>query len=436
MYKIRPLRNIKKEIIIPADKSICHRALIIGSLAKGKTIVKPFLVSDDTLATFECMQRLGVAIDLKNANTLAIEGAGLFFPANEKINLYANQSGTTIRILSGALVGQKFPSYFNAHPALCKRPMNRITTPLRLMGADIKGISTIFEEYPPLEINPTDKLKGIKYKMPVSSAQVKSAIILASLYVKGKTEIYEPVALRDHTERMLALFKGKIKKAGNRIVSMHSRLFAPKHEVFIPSDFSSAAFFIVLGLILKNSEILLKNININPTRCELLKVLKKMGADIKLVKKNDYFEPYADILVKSSNLKGIEVNRKEISLMIDEIPILSVAASFAKGKTLIRGARELKVKETDRINSLLYNLKQAGVNINATPFMYKKTQDWQIVINGGAKQKKGDFKGFSDHRTAMSAFVLGAGLEEESSIDDIDCINKSFPQFISLTESL
>jgi 3-phosphoshikimate 1-carboxyvinyltransferase len=435
MYKIRPLRNIKKEIAIPADKSLCHRALIIGSLAKGKTIIKPFLVSDDTLATFECMQRLGVAIDLKNANSLTVEGAGLFFPVSEKVNLYANQSGTTIRILSGVLVGQKFPSYLDAHASLRKRPMNRITTPLRLMGADIKGVSTIFEEYPPLEINPADKLKGIKYKMPVPSAQVKSAIILASLYAKGKTQIYEPVPLRDHTERMLALFKAKIKKVGKRIICIHSRLTAPKHELFIPSDFSSAAFFIVLGLVLKNSEILLKNININPTRCELLKVLKKMGAEIKLLKRNDYFEPYADILVKTSNLRGIEVDRREISLMIDEIPILCVAASFAKGRTIIRGARELKVKETDRINALLYNLNQAGVSAEATPFLYKKTQDWQITINGGIKQKKGDFKSFSDHRTAMSAIVLGAGLEEESAIDDVDCISKSFPQFISLLES-
>lgn len=436
MYKIKPLRNIKKEITIPADKSICHRALIIGSLAKGKTTIRPFLVSDDTLATLECMQRLGVAADLKDGNTLTVEGAGLFFPVNEKVNLYASQSGTTMRILSGVLVGQKFPSSFDAHPSLRKRPMNRITAPLRLMGADIRGISTIFEEYPPLEINPADKLKGIKYKMPVPSAQVKSAILLASLYAKGKTAILETIFSRDHTERVLALYKAKIKKTGKCIRCEHSKLIAPKNDIFIPSDFSSAAFFIVLGLVVKNSEILIKNVNINPTRCRLLKVLKRMGANIKLIGKKDYFEPYADILVKSSVLKGVEVNRKEIPLMIDEIPVLCVAASFAKGRTVIRGVRELKVKETDRLNSLVYNLKQAGINVNAVPFRQKKKEDWLITINAGQRNKRADFKSFFDHRTAMSAAVLGSSLEQESIIDDMDCINKSFPQFISVLESL
>ncbi|MDP2923358.1 MAG: 3-phosphoshikimate 1-carboxyvinyltransferase [Candidatus Omnitrophota bacterium] len=436
MYKIKPLRSIKKEIIVPPDKSISHRAAIIASIAKGKTQVKPFLVSDDTLATLECIQRLGINANLRSDNSLTIEGNGLFFPVSEKINLYANQSGTTLRILSGILCGQKFPSYFDAHQSLRKRPMNRITQPLRLMGADISGRTTIFEEYPPLEINPVKTLRGIKYKLPVASAQVKSAIIFVSLYAKGKTEIYEPILSRDHTERMLTIFGVNLKRSGKRILCRHSKLFAPRKEIFIPSDFSSAAFFIILGLIAKDTELLIKNVNINPTRCGLLKILKRMGADIKLVNKKEHFEPYADILVKSSALKGVEIDRTEIPLLIDEIPILCVAASFAKGKTTMKGVKELKVKEADRINSLVHNLKQVGVNASAYPVLYKKKEDWQIEIKGGIKNKRADFKSFSDHRTAMSAIILGTSLTEESTIEDIDCINKSFPQFISLIESL
>jgi 3-phosphoshikimate 1-carboxyvinyltransferase len=213
-------------------------------------------------------------------------------------------------------------------------------------------------------------------------------------------------------------------------------LSAPKQELFIPSDFSSAAFFIILGLILENSQILIKNVNINPTRCYLLNILKRMGAKIKLMDKKDNFEPYGNILVESSNLRGVEIKPREISLIIDEIPVFCCAASFAKGRTIIKGAGELKVKETDRIKSLIYNLKAAGVSANAVSFIYKKKEDWQIEVKGGVKNKRADFKSFSDHRTAMSAVILGAALPEESSLDDIDCISKSFPQFISLVESL
>jgi 3-phosphoshikimate 1-carboxyvinyltransferase len=436
MYRIKPIGNLKKEIRIPADKSISHRAVIVSSIAKGKTHLKPFLISDDTLSTLECVRRLGVAAQLESDNSLVVEGKGLCFSQDEKISLYANESGTTLRILSGLLCGQKFPSYFDAHASLLKRPMSRITAPLRLMGADIKGISTIFEEYPPLEINPVNVIKGIKYKLPIASAQIKSAIILASLYAKGQTEIYEPTISRDHTERMLTLFKGKIRRKGKRIFCGRSKLIAPEESIFIPSDFSSAAFFIILGLILNNSEILIKDVNINPTRCGLLAVLSRMNAEITLINKKKYFEPYADILVKSSSLKGTEVKENEVPLIIDEIPILCVAASFAKGKTIIKGVKELKVKETDRINSIVYNLNKAGVKVSVRKFIKNTREDWLIEINGGSKLKKTNFESFSDHRTAMSMIILGKALEEESSIDDVHCANKSFPQFIPLLESL
>jgi 3-phosphoshikimate 1-carboxyvinyltransferase len=287
-----------------------------------------------------------------------------------------------------------------------------------------------------LTITPVGALKGINYVLPVHSAQVKSAIIFASLYAEGKTEIVEPLPSRDHTERMLSLFKTGLKKQGKSIISFPvKKLFTPK-RLFIPADFSSASFFIVLGLILKNSRIVIKNVGINPTRCGLLKVLKRMGGEIKVLNRNNYYEPYGDILINSSHLKGTQIKEEEVPLMIDEIPILCVAASFAKGKTRIWGVKELKVKEADRINSVVTNLKMAGVSISAHKYSVKGREDWMIEIEGRKNYKPAAFKSFSDHRTAMSMIIFGMGLERESVIDNIRCIDKSFPQFISVINSL
>jgi 3-phosphoshikimate 1-carboxyvinyltransferase len=435
MYLIKPLENIKTQIEIPPDKSISHRAVIISSIAKGKTVIKPFLLSDDTIATLECVKKCGVKTNL-GANKLVVEGKGLYFPVRKKTTrLYAKESGTTMRVLSGVLAGQKTPFLFTAASALEMRPMGRITVPLRAMRADIVGKTKKNEEYPPLTIKPVNKLKGIRYKLPIASAQVKSALIFASLYAKGKTEVIEPMRSRDHTERMLLEFGAKLRKKGKLIACEPSQLRSPG-SIFIPSDFSSAAFFIVLGLILQKSELLIKDVNVNPTRCGLLKVLKRMGANIKMINKKDYYEPYADILVKSSRLSGVEVKESEIPLMIDEIPILCVAASFARGKTRILGVGELKVKETDRIKALVYNLKKAGVKIASQQYVKGGRKNWKIIIEGNKKIKPGRFRSFSDHRTAMSMIVLGKALNKPSSIDDTKCINKSFPQFVSLIESL
>lgn len=436
MYEIRNLKRVNSEVNIPADKSISHRALILSSLARDRTRIEPFLESADTFATLDCLRRCGVKAEIRPKNRLIIQGCGLYYPRKKQVKLQARESGTTFRIFSGVLAGQKFPVRFAAAPSLQKRPMRRIVEPLALMGAGIKARQFKAEKYPPFIIRPVETLRGIDYTLPVPSAQVKSAILLASLYAVTPTRVYEPFISRDHTERMLREFKVPLKRAKQAIsITPPEKLISP-NRIYVPADFSSAAFFIVLGLILKNSRILLKNVNLNPTRCGLLGVLRRMGADIKTTGRKKYFEPYADILVRSSQLKGVKVEPKEIPLMVDEIPALCVAASFARGRTLIRGLKELKVKETDRIQAALYNLRQAGVGIRAQKYSEESGSDWCLEINPARRFKEGKFKSFSDHRTAMSAVVLGAGSGKGSVIDDIECIDKSFPRFIDAFESL
>lgn len=432
MYVIKPAENIKIQVKIPPDKSIFHRAVIISSLALGKTRIEPLLLSEDSRATLSCVEQCGIRIERKK-QFLNIEGKGIYFPVkNKKVTLCAGESGTTIRIFSGVLCGQKFSTVFTASGGLNQRPMGRITKPLKMMGAEITGRLIKGEEYPPLLINPVTGIRAIKYVLPVASAQVKSAILFASLYSSGVTRIKEPFVSRDHTERMLSVFGLKLNQRNKAITLQGGKKLISPGRIFIPSDFSSAAFFIVLGLILKNSQILIKNVNVNPTRCGLLTVLRRMGARIELINKRDDYEPYADILVKSSELKACVVNEKEISLIIDEIPVFCVAAAFASGKTSIWGVKELKVKETDRIKAMIYNLRKAGVNIFAKEYSKTGKKDWMIAIEGNKKFKRADFKSFSDHRIAMSMIILGKAMDAESTLDEIKCINKSFPEFISL----
>lgn len=435
MFIIKPLSKIKKSIKIPPDKSISHRALMLCAIAEGTTKIRPFILSADTKATLNCIKKLGVDAKIKAKNILTIRGKGLFFPRKGSVTLFAKESGTTIRILSGLLCGQKFTTKFDAAPSLRKRPMKRIITPLRLMGANIRGRKTRGQQYPPLLIKPVGRLSSIGYTLPIASAQVKSCLLLASLYAKGKTKIIEPVASRDHTERMLKVFKANILKKGKTITSKGVKKLISPHNIFIPGDFSSAAFFIALGLILRKSELLIKDVNINPTRSGLLNVLKRMDAKIKIINKKNYYEPHADILIKSSALRATKVRGDEVPAMIDEIPILCVLASLAKGTTLIRGLKELKVKESDRLSAIIYNLKKAGIKARALQYETKKGKNWAIEITG-SKPKPSSFKSFNDHRIAMSMIVLGSALDAKSKLDDIKCIDKSFPEFISLVRSL
>lgn len=436
MYRIKYLNNLTKKIDVTPDKSISHRAAIISSLCEGKTLIKPFLHSEDTLATVDCLEKLGVKTEEKDG-TFIVNGVGMHFPRSEKTDLYARESGTTMRIFSGVLVAQRFPIEFRAAESLNKRPMDRIINPLSQMGAKIEGrkqgnsfLDTGTITSAPLLISPSEGgIKGGDFNLEIASAQVKSAIIFASLYANSQTVIREPFKSRDHTERMLKLFGADIRVDGKEIVCQPiKKLISPK-ELYIPSDFSSAAFFIVLGLILENTQLTIKNVNINPSRCGLLRVLKEMGASIEITNQKDGYEPYADITVKSSSLRGAVVEPEEIPSMIDEIPVLCIAASFASGKTLIQGISELKVKETDRINSISKNLTTAGVKIEID-------SDDELMIEGTREHKPSHFMSFGDHRTAMSVVILGAAIGNNCTVDDIKCIDKSFPQFISLFESL
>ena len=439
MYTIKSLSGIEREITVPADKSISHRAVMISAIAKGSTVIKPFLDSDDTRATLECIKQLGIKAE-RRGEGLIVEGGGKYFPhpANELARLNASESGTTMRILSGLLCTQKFSVEFKAEPSLSRRPMGRIVLPLQKMGADINGLKCVdktgTEEkiYPPLMIKPVDGLKADTFRLALASAQVKSALLLAALYAKGETVIVEPHQSRDHTERMLHLFGADIKSDERGIVCRSSIELVSPGELFVPGDFSSAAFFIVLGLITRGSLFLIKNVNINPSRCGLLKVLERMGASISIENKHVGYEPYADILVKSSELRATVIEPGEIPLMIDEIPILCVAASFARGVTEIKGVKELRVKETDRITSMSSNLSRAGVDITDA----EENDDCKIMIKGIGKYKPASFISYGDHRTAMSMAVFAAALEGQSGIDDIDCINKSFPNFSAMLESL
>lgn len=445
-YQIRKIESLKKEINVPADKSISHRALMLSSIAKGQTIIKPFLKSDDTLATLDCMEKLGVKADIREDGSLVVEGAGKHFPVSKKIILDARESGTTIRILSGLLCAQKLSVEFRASPSLKKRPMGRIIHPLRDMGANIKGqihesnARHLTGEYPPLLINITkDGIKGINIKMPIASAQVKSAIMLAALYADKETVVEEPYKSRDHTERMLKLFGADVRVKNNTIFCKPVNELKSPGNIFVPSDFSSAAFFIVLGLILKNTVLTIKDVNTNPTRSGMLEVLKRMGANIEILNEKKASESYADIRVKSSELKGTEVRPEEIPLMIDEIPIFCVAAAFAQGQTSIFGTEELRVKETDRMDSIAQNLQAAGVNIGISDSLSVSTDaagKSAIIIEGGNPLKRADFKSFGDHRTTMSSVILGAAIGGDCSVDDVKCIDKSFPGFVSLFESL
>lgn len=436
MKTIKPLSRLKKSIKIASDKSISHRAAIFSAITSGTTEIKSFLKSDDTSATLSCLRKAGIGCNFRK-DSLYVKGKGMFFPKKKQVILFARESGTTIRILTGLLVGQKTRFLFTAAPSLNRRPMARIINPLNEMGAKIKGNNRLVkpgtrEVYPPLKINPGfGCLKGKKHNFKIASAQVKSAVLLAGLYASGKTTVVEPFASRDHTERMLKAFGADLKICKNKATLSPGKPLKSPKQILVPSDFSSAAFFLVLGLILKNSQITLKKVNINPTRSGLLAVLKKMGAKIEIKNKKSKIEPYADIIVKSSQLKAVSVKRQQIPAMIDEIPILCVAAAFAKGKTVIEGVQELVYKETNRIHSMVSNLTQAGVKIKSS----RVNQRVSITIDGANNYYGAKFKSYRDHRTAMSLVIFSLAAKSPSTIDNLSCIKKSFPDFIKIVNS-
>ena len=428
---IRPCPSIKGKINLPGDKSISHRALIFSSLSQGKTIIKNFPFSDDCLVTLNAFRSMGIKIKRISQNSVVVEGKGLFGLCKPKSTLLLRESGTTARLLIGLLSGQNFSSKLNGSPALGKRPMLRVINPLSLMGAKInaKKISNNF--YLPISIFPS-LLKSITWKMKIPSAQVKSSILLAGLYTGGKTTIYEPVPSRDHTERMMSLFKVKIKKRNGKIVLKPSLIISPK-TVVIPGDISSASFFIVLATLIKRSQLKIINTSLNPSRLGMISTLKNMGASIKVTNRRIVCnEPMGDLVIKSSALKGVAITKSSIPSLIDEIPVLMVAASLAKGKSRFEGVGELRVKETDRINSMVGNLRRMGVIIE----IKHKGNKEVIVIEGSENLRGTKLRSFNDHRTAMSMVVAGLAAGSPSQLDSLTCVKKSFPQFFSILNHL
>ena len=408
---------LKGEILVPGDKSISHRSIMLGSIAEGVTEINNFLFSEDTLATIDCFKNMGVNIAKKDGH-IKVEGVGLkgLKPSNKP--LYCGNSGTTMRLISGILIGQEFYSTILGDEFLNIRPMKRIIEPLREMGGIIKGVE---DEFPPLQIQPTKSLNGIHYKMPIASAQVKSAILFASLYAKGETTIVEKGFSRDHTERMLKYFGADISRKDNTIhIADSSRLVGK--NVFVPGDFSSSAFFIIGALTLKNSEITIKDVGLNEGRIGLIKVLKEMGGYIEVGNlKRFNNELIGDIYVKYSKLKCLEIGGDIISSLIDEIPILAVAASLAEGTTVIRNAEELKYKETDRLKAIATELRKMGVSI-------EELEDG-LIIQGRDRLKPAILDSHMDHRIAMALSIAALNGEGKSKIENANCINISFPNF-------
>ena len=377
-------------------------------MSKGETIVNNILLSEDTLKTIKCFEEMGIKFDIdKNSNRVKINGNGLYGLREPKKPLDCGNSGTTMRLLSGVLVGQKFKSTLIGDSSLSKRPMDRIIIPLSKMGGKIKGIDN---KFPPLEIEPTDKLKGIVYELPVASAQVKSAILLASIYSNEESKVIEKIITRDHTERMLEYFK-KSNFNGT--------------ELYIPGDISSAAFFIVAATIIKDSQIVLKDVGVNETRTGIIDVLRQMGARIEV--KNLRLvnnEPMGDIYVSHAPLKGINVNREIMGRIIDEIPILAVAAAFAEGTTVMRGAEELKYKESNRIEAIANELRKMSVDI--TPLSDG------LIVNGGKRLTTAELYSHKDHRIAMALSIAALATEGESEVIDSQWVNISYPDFYNI----
>lgn len=410
------IQKIKKavgQIKVPGDKSISHRAVMLGSLANGVTEISGFLKGADCLSTIDCFRKMGIDIDI-NGENVTVHGNGLRGLKKPDEMLYTGNSGTTTRLLCGILAGQNFDTSITGDASIQKRPMGRVVQPLSMMGAKIEN------EYCPLYITGT-KLHGIDYKMPVASAQVKTAIILAGLYADGKTVIHEIEKSRDHTELMLSAMGADL-TVDNLDITVKPTNDLTAVNVDVPGDISSAAFFLVLGAIMPNSQITVTNVGINPTRTGIIDVLKDMGADITLENVHTSAgETVADITVRSSSLKGTTVGGDIIPRLIDELPIIAVAAVFADGQTVIKDAQELKVKETNRIRAVVDEFNKCGIDITET--------DDGMIINGGKSIHGADFKTYGDHRMAMSLTVLAQLADGESTLDDSDCACVSYPTF-------
>lgn len=421
---IQPAASVRGEITVPGDKSISHRSIMLGAIANGVTTVRGFLRGEDNLSTMHAFRAMGVAID-DDGETIRITGRGLHGLEEPGDVLDCGNSGTTIRLITGLLSGQSFFSVVTGDQYLRKRPMKRVVEPLSRMGARISGRSG--GTLAPLAIS-GGSLKGIEYQSPVSSAQIKSSLMLAGLYADGETTVSEPSLSRDHSERMFGLFGASLVRNDNG-VTVRGGVELTAQEVTVPGDISSAAFFMVAALITPHSELLIKNVGVNPSRTGVIDILQAMGGDIRLLDQRDVSgEPVADILVRSSRLKGIAIAGSVVPRAIDEFPAVCVAAARAEGVTTIRDARELRVKETDRITAMAVNLGKLGVTV-------VETEDG-MDITGSDRLLGGSVDSSGDHRIAMSMSVAALVASGAITVTDIDCVATSFPTFFPLLEKV
>jgi len=423
--KILPAKKIEGSLKVPGDKSISHRAVILGSIARGITEIHNISPCEDCSCTISAIKKMGIEFSSSEKGTIIIKGKGLEGLSEPKEILDLGNSGTSMRLLSGVLSAQPFFSVLTGDKYLLKRPMDRVIIPLSQMGAKILGRSN--NRFAPLAIK-GEKLNPINYIMPVPSAQVKSAILLAGIFTEGVTAVTETFPTRDHTEIMLSSFGGKISSSeGTVTVQGRSKLEGAK--IFIPSDISSAAFFLVAASILKDSEITVKDVGVNPTRTGVVDILKKMGVKIdisNISSKNG--EIIGDISASTSSLKGISIGGEIVPRTIDEFPIIFIAAAMAEGVTYVTGIKELRVKESDRIAAMAKGLREMGIKV--------KEGEGEITIEG-----KGNFKGArigssGDHRIAMAFSIAALAADSETYIDDIKCIDTSFPGFLEALDKV
>ena len=422
-FRIEPSNSIIGKVNIPGDKSISHRAIILAAIADGESRIKNFLQGEDTLATIRVFQKMGVNIK-NDGDIIIVKGVGLHGLRAENPTLDFGNSGTSVRLLSGLLSAQNFSSQLIGDESLMKRPMSRIINPLQKMNAKINctDLGTL-----PIKIEGGQKIEGIEYELPIFSAQLKSCLLLAGLYAEGTTKIIENMATRDHTERMLANFSHSVIKKGNQIsIKKADRLIGC--EIIVPGDFSSAAYFIVAAILTPNSNIIIENVGVNPTRNAMIKIMKLMGADVEL--KNERLEsgePVATIYAKTSKLTGIDIPKELVPVAIDELPIILVAAACAKGKTRLSGAAELRVKESDRIQSMLDGFISLGIKVKAL--------EDGMIIEGG-QYNGGVINSNDDHRIAMAFSIAGIIAKAPIIINSCKNVATSFPEFVDTAKHL
>lgn len=421
---IKPSGKLRGEITVPGDKSISHRSVMLGSIAKGDTRISGFLTGEDCLSTIDCFKKLGIDIEV-NGTDVTVHGKGLKGLSAPAETLDVGNSGTTLRLMSGILSAQPFTTRLTGDSSIQKRPMGRVASPLGLMGAKITSENEKMTA--PLTIE-GQRLHGIDYTLPVASAQVKSALILAGLYADGETRITEPEATRDHTEIMLNYLGADIRKEGDTIVVRPAAELTGK-DITVPGDISSAAYFIAAALISKDSEVLIKNVGVNPTRTGIITAFKAMGGNIELTNERTVCgEPVADILVRSSRLHGVVIKGAIIPKLIDEIPVIAAAACYASGETVIADAAELRVKESDRIKTMAAELGRMGATVIQT--------DDGMIILGGVPLHGAVCESYNDHRVAMSVAVAALGAKGETQIKDCGCVDISFPGYFDALMSL